>query len=605
MGDKLGPNIIIDKCSEAGISFWLASKVAIKLKDSITTKTNANKIDKLVIEKLNELDSLAANQYKSHHSVSVRTSKNTIEPFTREKIIQSIVKEIKIPRITADEIAKEVENDIRRLQLKNISAPLVREMVNINLLEKRMNTEKLKYTRIGLPVYDISEIMGRETHPYPLLINEEFGNSIMQEYILTRILPQSLSNTHLNADLHIHRLHSFITSPISFQNDISIFLKNGLKIPGIIKTNPAKSGDVAFSHIARATLASKKYVSGGISIDYFNILLAPYIKGASKTKIDQFCQTFIYEINQEIMEENAITINMNTKIPSDIGNKKAVGKKGNFDGYYKDYHEESQKLLEAFIEIKERGFVEGGRFKWPIINIIRDEKYETKETNDEMYYTKGPNLVYGNSVPSNNLRGGMLQGVSINALKLAFENNDENKFYDSLEVVLEKANTICWKKRDLILKRIEKEKGLPFLTEEYEGETYSKFDRYYNVIGYEAIPQAVKILSGNSEFTKSELNLVERILRFTKKKTREFQREHELKYLLGEIASQDAYKHFNEHNKRYNIQTLRDKIVPKEAEKTVFKKIQPLCDAGLFYESNNVDDVKELSFVKLVSKVEK
>ena len=98
------------------------------------------------------------------------------------------------------------------------------------------------------------------------------------------------------------------------------------------------------------------------------------------------------------------------------------------------------------------------------------------------------------------------------------------------------------------------------LTEEYGGETYSKFDKYYNIIDYEAIPQAVKILTGNSEFAKGELNLVERILRFTKKKTREFQREHELKYLLGELPGENAHKHFNEHNKRYNIQTSMDKI---------------------------------------------
>ena len=59
--------------------------------------------------------------------LTVRTSRNTIEKFDREKIVKSLVKETGLDRRVAEEIALEVEETIRRSKIKFISAPLIRD----------------------------------------------------------------------------------------------------------------------------------------------------------------------------------------------------------------------------------------------------------------------------------------------------------------------------------------------------------------------------------------------------------------------------------------------------------------------------------------------
>jgi len=54
---------------------------------------------------------------KNNHSISVRTSKGIIEPFNREKIVASLTHEAGLTRINANEIALEVEIEIRHLDL--------------------------------------------------------------------------------------------------------------------------------------------------------------------------------------------------------------------------------------------------------------------------------------------------------------------------------------------------------------------------------------------------------------------------------------------------------------------------------------------------------
>ena len=58
--------------------------------------------------------------------------------------------------------AHKVTEDVTRFlvlsKLEFITAPLIREVVNTHLLEMRLEQERLKYTRIGLPFFDLDEI---------------------------------------------------------------------------------------------------------------------------------------------------------------------------------------------------------------------------------------------------------------------------------------------------------------------------------------------------------------------------------------------------------------------------------------------------------------
>ena len=92
-------------------------------------------------------------------------------------------------------------------------------MVNTSLLQKRLADVKAKYSRVGLPVYDIKELIESVKLRTPYELNEFFGSKILAEYTLTKVLPQKVSDAFFNSDIYIHGLEQFITCPKSIQND--------------------------------------------------------------------------------------------------------------------------------------------------------------------------------------------------------------------------------------------------------------------------------------------------------------------------------------------------------------------------------------------------
>ncbi|MCZ7397443.1 MAG: hypothetical protein O8C59_02905, partial [Candidatus Methanoperedens sp.] len=98
----------------------------------------------------------------------VRTTDGHFLEWDRNAIVQQLIKETKLgeqfhlkPAITeeeAREIAKETEKRIKEMGVKFLSGPLVRELVNIILLERGHTEWRNISTRVGTPVYDAYKI---------------------------------------------------------------------------------------------------------------------------------------------------------------------------------------------------------------------------------------------------------------------------------------------------------------------------------------------------------------------------------------------------------------------------------------------------------------
>jgi ribonucleoside-triphosphate reductase len=175
---------------------------------------------------------------KSTRNIVVRTSRNEIELFDRKKIVESLIREAGVDRKIAEEIAVDVENGIRMLDLEFISAPLIREIVNVKLLEMGLENERKSYTRLGLPVYDVTSLIERGSNENanlqhnPETIHKLVADCVMKEYALLRILPTELADAHMRGEIHIHDLEYFATRPYCFQHDLRWFLRHGLKVDG-------------------------------------------------------------------------------------------------------------------------------------------------------------------------------------------------------------------------------------------------------------------------------------------------------------------------------------------------------------------------------------
>jgi len=73
-------------------------------------------------------------------------------------IYRSLLRETSLSKIDAHKITEQVIRFLISADLKLITAPLIREVVNVHLLKNGFEKERMQYTRIGLPFYDLKEI---------------------------------------------------------------------------------------------------------------------------------------------------------------------------------------------------------------------------------------------------------------------------------------------------------------------------------------------------------------------------------------------------------------------------------------------------------------
>jgi ribonucleoside-triphosphate reductase len=123
----------------------------------------------------------------------VRTSEETISDWNRSKITDALIRETFIDYDTANEISKEVEQMIWKSGVKMVTAPLIRELVNAKLIEKGLENERKKHTRLGMPMYDVDSLI---LHPNkenanvphgPEATNLTLAEHIKKEYALLSV----------------------------------------------------------------------------------------------------------------------------------------------------------------------------------------------------------------------------------------------------------------------------------------------------------------------------------------------------------------------------------------------------------------------------------
>lgn len=164
----------------------------------------------------------------------VRTSSESIEEFNSHKIIQSLVREGSLPLELAQKITEEVENRIYKYQTTYLTGALIREMVNSVLLEHGHEEYRNKLARLGLPVYDVQEMISNldnvDNGAEGLLFNT--GQKVFAERLLTNVLPKDVADSHLSGDLHITNPGIWSMIPDTIFVNIKELIDNGIDLGG-------------------------------------------------------------------------------------------------------------------------------------------------------------------------------------------------------------------------------------------------------------------------------------------------------------------------------------------------------------------------------------
>ena len=282
----------------------IIATVVSQLYDGIKTK----EIKKIVHECLEDIDPEIANKYLASTQLKVRTSRDTIEAFDLSKIANTLIEETGASQETAFEIATETWKELKKLNVEYLTAPMIREMVNTKLIEYGLEDLRSRYTRLGIPVYNITSLIENGNRDNanmihnPESIHKHVADEALKQYALLKMLPAHLADAHMAGDIHIHDLEFFAGRPLNcMQHDIRTFIKYGLKVDGTGDHTSIAGApnhmETLMNHTGEIMLAAQQNMSGGQGMSLWNVFVAPFARGRTYDEIKQSVQMLVYNLN--------------------------------------------------------------------------------------------------------------------------------------------------------------------------------------------------------------------------------------------------------------------------------------------------------------------
>ena len=306
----------------------------------------------------------------------VRTSAEGMVDFSRERIVEALVRETLLDQETAGLIGREVEEQIRAFHTRTLTAPLIRELVDAKLLEHGLEGARRLHTRLGMPLYDVEQLLlspNKENAniPHgPEATNLTLAENIKKEYALLRVFSPEVADAHTRGDLHLHDL-GFIDRPYCSGQSLEYVKKFGLNFPHALSiAKPARHPEVLLAHMVKFSAALQSHFAGAIGWDAVNVFFAPFLVGLPDREVRQLAQILIYEYSQQAVARGGQAIfsdiNLYWETPKHFETVPAIGPGGVYTGKtYADYLPEAQRFVKALFEVYLGGDGAGRPFFFP------------------------------------------------------------------------------------------------------------------------------------------------------------------------------------------------------------------------------------------------
>ncbi|MDH4139887.1 MAG: anaerobic ribonucleoside-triphosphate reductase, partial [Coriobacteriia bacterium] len=333
----------------------------------------------MVMERVVNVIKPAAPQAADATDIALLVSTNSrqeIDAWDRTKIADSLVKEAGLAPGLAHEIAEAVEDRIDRTNLMTVTTAIIREMVDLELLERGLTIAHKKHSHLGLPMWDVEHIItnankeNSNTTHNPESINLTIAETILKEFALRRVFTEDVAEAHYVGDIHLHDL-GFIIRPYCGGHSLEYVKKYGLNLPNITSVSkPAKHAEVLIGHMVKMASALQAHYAGAVGWEAVNIFFAPYLVGRSAAELDQLAQMLIFEFNQLAGARGSQVVftdfNLYFNVPRHFADTPAIGPGGKYTGKtYKDYEPEAQAFLRAMFDVYMRGDAHGKTFVFP------------------------------------------------------------------------------------------------------------------------------------------------------------------------------------------------------------------------------------------------
>jgi anaerobic ribonucleoside-triphosphate reductase len=544
--------------------------------DVETKKYKLTDLGKMIVEISEEIE----RQTFKRRKIMVRTSRLAMEEFDRNKIALSLIKEANVPVNLAQNIARETEKRLQEFKTKYLTAPLIREIVNTILLEKGLEEYRHKLTRLGVPVYDVTQLIkstAKANIPGVEAVHKAVGDAVIEEYTLLNVLPRDISDAHMSGSIHLDNLGYWILKPNEIMHDLRLFLKNHSPTSVFEPSQTPENLDQALAITLNMLRIASREIIGEQTIDYFNVFLAPFTKDMSTTEIEEKLQLFLSSLSQTFSNEGTlieVSLGLELVIPEFLKEKNAVGPKGKLNGVYGEFEEESRKiasmLLKTILEENKQNLV----FNPSLIIKLRPEMLNKSECQPILLQAHQLAALTGmpyfaNLCPENQkytsyaasgtrmstewkedweldtLQTGNLDNAVINLPRIAYEcEGDETRFFQFLDKQLEIALRGLEIKYQTIKQRLE-EKLLQFLSQKINGANYFRHENATRTICFTGLNEAINGFLGKSlQRDKDALKFAEKIVERISLSAKEHSRKPENRAVSSMLSSAEASTRF-------------------------------------------------------------
>jgi ribonucleoside-triphosphate reductase len=519
----------------------------------------------------------------------VRTSKEDLSGWDRQKIVDALLKETDLDINTSEKISLEVQETIENANIKYLTAPLVRELVDAKLIEHGLEDARKMHTRLGMPLYDVDQLI---LHPNkenanvphgPEATNLTLAENIKKEYALLKVFSPEVGDAHMRGDIHLHDM-GFIDRPYCSGQSLEYLKKFGLHLPNSLSNaKPAKHPEVLLAHMVKFAAALQSHFAGAIGWDAVNLFFAPYLVDKTDREVKQLAQMMIYEFSQQAVARGGqaifTDINLYWEVPKHFEDVPAIGPGGEFTGKtYGEYEKDAQRFVWALFDVYKEGDGTGRPFFFPKPLVHITEKFFKTEGHEkfldhicDIASEKGTTyFVFDRGETAKiseccrlsfklnesdlqdakepwRMRFCALMNATINLPRLGYRSRkDEATLFKNLREMIELAVKAHLQKKAFIeqLLALGERGPLALLTMKKDGTSYIRMHRASYLIGMVGLNELVKIQTGDElHESKKALKFGLKVIAHMRLLTEEFSAKHGMHFVLEQTpAESTAYR---------------------------------------------------------------
>jgi len=451
----------------------------------------------------------------------VRTSRQTMEEFNSDKILQSLVREAGMPVELAQRVTSETEARLYKFQTIYLTAPLIREMVNALLVEHGLEDYRHKLTRLGLPIYDISEMINNTGFGEGDVgtVLSKTANAVFSEYLMLSQLPRDVTDAHLAGEIHISNGGSWGLMPDTVFFDLEALRTNGINLKGklsaIPKIEPPTKLDEALSTLVNITAILSKEVSSEISLENFTSYLAEFAQDKTKHELKE-------TVKRALMLLPAITIGGHgiPIISLQVGKDNSSSKfdealiKRVLESTFLAYEEYVKSVPEPMVNLV---FTTDSEIEPKLKSMLSSAIYSggkigiSNNMNGAIAYS-GLRRDREKRFPADNVK--ILHSLAINLPRLSYESNRDETYFRAKLTMAIQTSISALHTRKKIISNLSRKNLLPALT---NGTTMVEEEYVPLIVNLTGLNEAIIKLLGERATMSDKRSLLEKILETSSK----------------------------------------------------------------------------------------